>query len=869
MLKKLTIRKKLLLYIIAINIVAITGVILFMVDRTTDMQKEAVSREAKATAYNYANKYAAKIEYSMTTVKQIAIILSNYKNIPIDERRNNCKTLIESIIKSDSNFLSIYAVFEPNAFDGKESILGREIGFVRRDDGTFKFGGPMEYVPEEEDFYTVPRDTKLDFVKDPYKWAYEKGGKEYFEISLVAPIIVDGKFIGVIGVDIPMAHFQEEISKIKPNEIGYALMCSANSSIVFHPKEGTIGKKFSEALTEIDQKFKVSEHIINGKDLNYSVIAAATGIMSDVYFAPFKIGSYPKAWSFGVVLPQQKIYADIKAMQYFAYTLGAIVILLIGIIIYFIANGINKTLNQIKNEIENSVNAVISGKLDFRTNINNANFEFKPLLIGINSLIDSFVKPLNIIAEYLDRISKGDLPYIIDEDYKGDFNEIKTNVNALIESTKNVSNAAYEISNGNLDINLIKRSSNDELIGAFIKMKDELNELQKALVDSAKAQEMGEIDHIVSADNFKGAYKEIATSYNKAISTLNNNVVKILSVMTKYGEGDLSITLEKMPGKQILANHALDKVRENLLGVSSEINIVIESALDGRLSVRADSSRFSGEYKGMIDGLNKTLDAIIGPLHVSAKYIDNLANGVIPATITDHYNGDFNGIKNSLNNLISTISLLAGQLEKTSKAQAIGEIDAYADTSKFVGVYKELGDNYNLALNVLNTSIEKILTIVAKYGEGDLKAKLETLPGKQIVANHALDKVQTNLLGLSGEINMLITAAVQGNLSVRGNEAKFSGDYKAMVHGLNETLDAIVYPLNLSADYLTKIANGEQMSKIDINLLGDYAIIKDSVNRTVSIIEEFNSEIHTLITASTAGDLTKRANSQQIIWLLV
>ena len=43
---------------------------------------------------------------------------------------------------------------------------------------------------------------------------------------------------------------------------------------------------------------------------------------------------------------------------------------------------------------------------------------------------------MNVSAEYVDRISKGDIPPKITDEYKGDFNEIKNNLNACIDAVK-------------------------------------------------------------------------------------------------------------------------------------------------------------------------------------------------------------------------------------------------------------------------------------------------------------------------------------------------------------------------------------------------------------------------------------------------
>ena len=73
--------------------------------------------------------------------------------------------------------------------------------------------------------------------------------------------------------------------------------------------------------------------------------------------------------------------------------------------------------------------------------------------------------------------------------------------------------------------------------------------------------------------------------------------------------------------------------------------------MEGKLATRADASKHQGDFRKIVEGVNRTLDAVIGPLNVSADYVDKISKGEIPAKITDNYNGDFNTIKNNLEQL--------------------------------------------------------------------------------------------------------------------------------------------------------------------------------------------------------------------------
>jgi len=70
-------------------------------------------------------------------------------------------------------------------------------------------------------------------------------------------------------------------------------------------------------------------------------------------------------------------------------------------------------------EIQRLVKATTNGQLDERARVEQFDGQDKVMLQGINDLIDAFAAPFNLMAEYVDRVSKGDIPEKITDDYKG------------------------------------------------------------------------------------------------------------------------------------------------------------------------------------------------------------------------------------------------------------------------------------------------------------------------------------------------------------------------------------------------------------------------------------------------------------------
>lgn len=149
--------------------------------------------------------------------------------------------------------------------------------------------------------------------------------------------------------------------------------------------------------------------------------------------------------------------------------------------------------------------------------------------------------------------------------------------------------------------------------------------------------------------------------------SITRPVSEAVKIADKIAEGDFSMKIDtsaKDEVGQVLT--ALDKAVTAVKTMSAEASGLAQAAVEGRLSNRADASKYKGEYQKIIAGVNNTLDAVINPLNVTAKYVDDISKGVIPPVITDSYNGDFNVIKTNLNNVVKMMSdLLAHALQNT------------------------------------------------------------------------------------------------------------------------------------------------------------------------------------------------------------
>ncbi|MCD6334699.1 MAG: hypothetical protein J7M27_05135, partial [Candidatus Latescibacteria bacterium] len=166
--------------------------------------------------------------------------------------------------------------------------------------------------------------------------------------------------------------------------------------------------------------------------------------------------------------------------------------------------------------------------------------------------------------------------------------------------------------------------------------------------------------------------------------------------------------LEALRNKLRAVTNEKEELQRQIRELASEVGMLTEAAVEGKLDTRGDASKFQGDFAGIVQGVNGTLDAVIGPLNVAAEYVDRISKGDIPEKITDEYKGDFNEVKNNLNVLIDAISGLVAEMGMLADAAARGDVDTRGDTAKFGGDFGAIVQGMNNTLEGVEVPLKDI-----------------------------------------------------------------------------------------------------------------------------------------------------------------
>jgi len=149
--------------------------------------------------------------------------------------------------------------------------------------------------------------------------------------------------------------------------------------------------------------------------------------------------------------------------------------------------------------------------------------------------------------------------------------------------------------------------------------------------------------------------KELADYTSGYLTTLAKN----LSLLSKGDmEFDLTLTASNENTRKAregfeVINNSLVTVRDNLLALIKDTEMLTEAAVAGHLNTRADTQAHYGQYRKIVERINLMFDKVIEPVNEAIRVSGEYANTNFAARFDEKckVSGDFNRFKESLNNI--------------------------------------------------------------------------------------------------------------------------------------------------------------------------------------------------------------------------
>ncbi|GAB6146737.1 methyl-accepting chemotaxis protein [Desulfocicer niacini] len=362
MLKRLDLKNKMLLSIGSVALTAFAVTIFLITTQASKLIKAEAMKNAEQLGYRYANEVSKELDTAMNAARTTAHLFEGLKKTPQTPQREALNDMLKQLLELNPNFLGVWTCWEPDALDGRDNDFkdekghdntGRFIPYWYRNNGKVALDPLVDYnTTGAGDYYQLALKSGKETILDPYP--YDIGGEEVLLTSLVVPIRYKGRVAGVVGVDISLKSFTAMVSKITPYDTGDAAIISNSGIYVAHQDAAREGKDIGNTL--IWENIKKS--VKSGKF--HTILDYSTHLSTDVerIVVPIQIGLSETPWGFLVNIPMDKVMLGAKRILYSSITIGAVALIILMAVVYFIARGISAPINRIVSGLKEGASQV-------------------------------------------------------------------------------------------------------------------------------------------------------------------------------------------------------------------------------------------------------------------------------------------------------------------------------------------------------------------------------------------------------------------------------------------------------------------------------------------------------------------------------
>jgi methyl-accepting chemotaxis protein len=180
--------------------------------------------------------------------------------------------------------------------------------------------------------------------------------------------------------------------------------------------------------------------------------------------------------------------------------------------------------------------------------------------------------------------------------------------------------------------------------------------LTDGIIETAKKGDLSLAVKIDTSDEIA----DLARAFTEMLGGLKTKA----EVLREIAAGNLTVETQTISSEDILGK-SLQTMKNSISAVVSEIDGLSRAALAGDLKVRTNSQKYTGDYKKILEGINETIDALLGPIQEAIKTLEAVAARNLTVRMEGEYRGDHSTLEKTLNAAIANLDQALQQVSRT------------------------------------------------------------------------------------------------------------------------------------------------------------------------------------------------------------
>ncbi len=594
---------KLVIYIAMAILIVYVAIFGFVAMNMGPILIGGVEKIADNNVAKYANLCKSYLSEDMQISRTLADGYETYLPYSPKEKLRRTIDILQRVYSKHPYFSAIYTSWERKYVDYN---WNKSYGRIRvslfsppKNDGdtkNYSLDTLNTYGDDVNSSYYKCKIQQKNILSDPYDNFYS-GVKETV-VSVLNPLVKDGRFLGSTGIDIPISRFAKLIDSADKFYSSSIFLLSNNGMFVGSQVKDLIGKNISDVI-KVDG-VDVLAKIKKGKSFSMSVTHTDN---KDYYvtFYPFTVADVTTPWMVGIAIPRSEMSSVMITKVKFLLIVNVFGLIIIILIIYFLIKGVTA--------------------------------------------------PLTYITNMLKLLSSGEINKVEEIDIKRDdeIGEIIDSTNILVENLKRTATFADEIGKGSLDADFKSISKNDVLGNSLLNMRSSLH---KAKTEEQKRRNEEEKQNWATVGYAK--FGELLRNSTDNMETFTYNVISSLVKYTNSNQGAmflLNIEDENDPYLIMSSCYAYDRKKYVDKRIEIGSDLVGQCYLEGESIYMTD---IPDDYISITSGLGDANPNTL--LLVPLKFNDKVYGVIELASFNTYESYQLEFVEKLAESIASTIS---------------------------------------------------------------------------------------------------------------------------------------------------------------------------------------------------------------------
>ncbi|MBJ6983878.1 HAMP domain-containing protein [Luteimonas sp. MC1750] len=357
----------------------------------------------------------------------------------------------------------------------------------------------------------------------------------------------------------------------------------------------------------------------------------------------------------------------------------------------------------------------------------------------------------------------------------------------------------------------------------------------------------------IGLPNRHGSWGGMEDSFNELVDDLVRPVATITEAIAGVAKGDLtrSVPLEAdgrpLQGEFMRSATIVNRMIEQMGEFSSEVTrVALEVGTAGRLGGQAKVAGVSGVWKELTDSVNQMASNLTAQVRNIAEVTIAVANGDLSRKITVDVRGEILQLKEAINTMVDQLRGFASEVTRVAREVGTeGKLGGQAIVPGVAGTWKDLTDSVNAMASNLTSQVRNIAEVTTAVARGDLSRKITVdVRGEIAQLKETINTMVDQLNGFAAEVTRVAReVGTEGKLGGQAQVPDVAGTWKDLTDHVNSMASNLTSQVRNIAEVTTAVAKGDLSRKITVDVRGEIAELKDTINTMVDQLNSFAAEV--------------------------